>query len=1077
MIIESSHPLNVCRASAGTGKTFTLAAYYVGLLLSGESYRSILAVTFTNKATAEMRERIIHYLFGIAEGGEDAFLARAKEFMIRDTQLSDADLRLRADKCFREMLLDFDNVQVQTIDAFLQSLLSGIAGVLRMSTGLNTELDIDHIISTAVDQLLTTYLTDDVRELLEQYLNVQLENERSWDVRNAIRSMAKELYNEEVQALDAQGKVEFDAARIAAYRERLTQRWQSNPQRQEIADLIEPLRNNDYLLMKNGKAFSGVVNRLLASIDQPDKMPNKDLYRGLTDTQYAKAAEGAWKELPQADVQAVVRATDLGIELRREYFTYKLTIAFSHEMQLMSALRERINDILAQQNSALLAQTANKLCEALHGGDADFILEKAGIRYRHVLIDEFQDTSTLQWQVFRRLLDDLLATEGNTLLVVGDIKQSIYRWRNGDWHIMALLGTPEGDYSEYCNHDFQNLTRNYRSRENVVRFNLSVFRHIVDNAPEHLHELYKTIYDEGYKANGEDNLQNYYLADKKPGGYVRFRAFAVRKKPKDEVDEMLSLTPHEVMTYDMFDTMEELLGRGAHASDFMVLVRRNVEAREVAEMHSMLHALYPERYPLLARTRFVSSDSYVLEASRDVQLVIRALRYISDRDPVAARFIVQATKRELSLLDNITTSLPLYEAVSEIIRVLLCDDKGLYHGTETTYLDSLLDRTRDFVTRYGSHFGDFLDYWEDTLRTKSIASPADNAVRIMTVHSSKGLEAQTLFVPFCDWAREVGRFHPNVWCEARPEELAQEIGYVPITEGAQMAESMYRFEYEREHVNMLIDNLNMLYVALTRARENLYVSSYFNVKDGALGSNDHVGQYLLEATSLTDEIVQTDVLKTQYDLPFAEYENGSPVIADATTETETDEHELLFCSSSDQVRFVQSQDSLLYTEYGEEAERRAARIDIGNICHEVFARLTEKISSRHEWQVQLNSILDDFETQGLIESHEVRKDVYFLVSKAWNDPQMQHWFRTPYTVDAEQAVYMEGHEYRPDRVMVDHEAGKAIIIDYKFGAHNDKYLDQVRLYMRAMQLMGYNDVEGYLWFARTGELLPVTNNL
>lgn len=1062
--------MNVCRASAGTGKTFTLAAYYVGLLLSGESYRSILAVTFTNKATAEMRERIIHYLQGIAQGGEDEFLCRAKEFMIRNSHLSDAELRSRADRCFREMLLDYDNVQVQTIDAFLQTLLSGIAGVLHLSTGLNTELDIDHIITCAVDELLTTYMTDEVRHLLEDYLNVQLDRERQWDVRNAIRAMAKELYNEAVQSLDAQGRVEFDAGRIAAYREHLTARWENHPGRKEIAGLITPLQMRDYTPLKNGKALQSAVNRLAASIDQPDKQPAKDLFRGLTDIQYEKAASGAWRELPDEDVQAVVRATDLGKQLRRDYFTYTLTIAFSHEMQLMSALRERINEILAEQNSALLAQTANRLCRALHTGDADFILEKAGIRYKHVLIDEFQDTSTLQWAVFRSLLDDLLASAGNTLLIVGDIKQSIYRWRNGDWHIMALLGSPKDEYRPYYNSDFPNLTRNYRSREKVVQFNLSLFRYIVDHAPEPMQSLYRQIYDEGYLTDGKENLNDYYRVDKKSGGFVRFRAFAVRKRDKEELPDEPMLTPHEVMTYDMFDTMEELLRGGARASDLMVLVRRNQEAREVTEYHARLDE---QTYPLLAKTRFVSSDSYVLEASRDVQIVIRALRYIVDRDAVAACFIVQATGRDISCLDTISPAIPLYEAVSEIIRVLLCDAEGLYHGTETAYLNALLDNTRAYVTRYGSHMHDFLDYWEDTLHTKAVATAPDNAVRIMTVHSSKGLEAQTLFVPFCNWEREVGHFHSTVWCQAKPDEVAEEVKFVPITEGNAMAESEYDYEYHQEHVNLLVDNLNMLYVALTRARDNLYISSAFAVKDEALGTNDHVGRYLLESLDMCDRIVQTNMLKTSYDLPFAEYENGQLVIASADEEDAVEESELTLCSNSDRVRFVQSQDSLLYTEYGEEAERRAARIDIGNICHEVFARLTEKIASRHDWQEQLNAILDDFETQGLIESEAQRKDAYFLVSKAWNDPQMQQWFRTPYVVEAEQALYMDGHEYRPDRVMIDKTAGKAIIVDYKFGGHNDKYFDQVRLYMRAMNLMGYNDVEGYLWYARTGELVKV----
>ncbi|MCR5049726.1 MAG: UvrD-helicase domain-containing protein [Paludibacteraceae bacterium] len=1068
-LIDLKHPLNVCRASAGTGKTFTLAAYYVGLLLSGESFRSILAVTFTNKATAEMRERIIQYLYGIAYKEENSFFQTAKKFMIRDMQLSDAELRSRAERCFREMLLDYDNVQVQTIDSFLQSLQSGIAGVLHLSTGMNTELDINHVISTAVEQLLTTHLTDNIRELMDKYLNVQLDKDNRWDVRNAICAMAKELYNESVQSLDSQGKVVFDAGQIEAYREKLKTNWENNPRRKELSALVLPFKNKEFTGANSGY-LKTAIDYLTASLEDPEKVEKKYLFRGLTDTQYEKASAGKWTELPQDAVQAIVQATDLGKQLCSDYYTYTLTVEFSHEMQLMSALRERINDILAQQDSVFLAETANRLCRALHSGDADFILEKAGVRYKHVLMDEFQDTSKLQWSVFRRLLDDVLATYGNTLLVVGDIKQSIYRWRNGDWHIMAELGKPNGAYADYNNAKFKNLSRSFRSCENVVRFNLSLFRHVVLSSSEQSQELFKTIYDEGFQ---ENNLDDYYQTEKKSGGYVRFRAFAKKSKEKGDESDASSYNPQEVMTYDMFDAMENLLQNGAHASDLMVLVRRNKEAMFITGMKSQLSE---SDYPFLSRTRFVSSDSYLLDASRDVLTVISALQYMTTKDVLAARMIAENTQRDVSLLQTISTSIPLYEMVSEIIRLLLCNEQGLYHGTETAYLDAFLDQTRTYVTRYGSCLKEFLEYWEDTLHSKAISTSADNAVRIMTVHSSKGLEAQTLFVPFCDWTREVGQIHPKVWCEGKPQDMAEKIGFVPIQEGSKMEKSEYSAEYQEEHINMAIDNLNMLYVALTRARDNLYVSSCFSLnKDNKLGKNDHVGTYLLENTGLTTQIQHPDELDSVWDMPYAEYAiGGKPVIAGEKEESTENEIELQLCSNSDRVCFVQSQDSLLYTDYGEEAERRAARIEIGNICHEVFARLTEKIVSHHDWQVQLNAILDDFETQGLIESPDQRKDVFFLVSKAWNDPLMQKWFRTPFVVEAEQALYMDGKEYRPDRVMVDKTAGKAIVVDYKFGARrDDKYSDQVRLYMRAMRLMNYDNVEGYLWYARTGELIEV----
>ena len=220
-LIDIQHPMTICSASAGTGKTFTLAAYYVGLLLSGEDYRSILAITFTNKATAEMSERIVKNLYDISRGEAKDFLPYARRFMIRNRQATDAALAQRAGECFRKMLLDYDNVHVMTIDSFLQTLLGGLASVLHRSVGLSTELDIDHVVEQAVDQLLTTEMTAADREIVEDYMQLKLDQESQWDVRKSLCGMVKELYNESVQVLDADGQILFDADAIARRREAL----------------------------------------------------------------------------------------------------------------------------------------------------------------------------------------------------------------------------------------------------------------------------------------------------------------------------------------------------------------------------------------------------------------------------------------------------------------------------------------------------------------------------------------------------------------------------------------------------------------------------------------------------------------------------------------------------------------------------------------------------------------------------------------------------------------------------------------------------------------------------------------
>ena len=1013
-LIDIRRPVTVCRASAGTGKTYTLAAYYVGLLLSGEDYRSILAITFTNKATAEMSERIIGYLHEIAEGGAKDFLSYARRFMIRDQGASDEVLCRRAGECFEKMLLDYDNVQIQTIDSFLQTLLSGLAGVLKMSAGLSTELDIDHVIRTAVEQLLTTDMTASDRTIIEDYMRLKLDQESQWDVRESLCGMAKELYNESVQMLDEEGLIIFDGPSIVRRRKAIEEQWKTD---KDLARLKEILSRCEPKADTYNRYTKAAYERLVRSVEAPDKVPVKDRFRGVSEKYCCDELMG--------------QATAIAEPLGRRYNTLSLTIRFSRDLELMSSLQHLIQRNLAEANCALLARTAGTLSKALRDGDAEFILEKAGIRYHHVLMDEFQDTSQLQWSVIRRLLMDVLAGAGNTLLIVGDIKQSIYRWRNGDWHIMEGLtndglSRSQGELNDgLINEKFTSLTRNFRSSEEVVRFNLSLFDHIIKSSGD---ELTAKIYGEGYE---EGKLAEFYQAKKK-GGYVRFHAIP-NGKPAD-------------LAMEMFEQMEDLLSRGVRAEEMMVLVREKKEAMRVTEMHADLDEA---QFPHLSQVKIVSADSFLLEASTDVQLVIAGLKSLTSGG-VEERYIEMMTGRpELlkALKERLNGDTPLYEAVSETIAILLTDEKGQYHGSQTAYLNALLDRTRAYVSAYGSNIKEFLKYWDDTMHAKPIPASSTNAIRILTVHASKGLQSQTLFVPFCTWTKEAGRHQPKIWCKADGEK-----DFVPIQDGTEMELSNYAPFREEEHLNMRIDNLNMLYVALTRAEDNLFVSTSYPVnKDGKKGACNHVGQYILDFVGGDD------------------WEAGEVKVNDGMSRSQSELNGELMAelwADSGQVRFVQSQEGAMYTAYGDESYRRTAKMEEGTLCHDIFAHIRKAD--------ELDAVLRDFETRGLIASEEQREKLRGLISSAWKgNDEMRDWFTAPWELRLEEAIYIDQRELRPDRVMINPETKEAVVLDYKFGGWEKQYIHQVQEYMEALRRMGYSPVRGYLWFAKENRLVKV----
>ena len=1087
MAIDYQHPMNVCRASAGTGKTFTLAAYYVGLLLSGESYRNILAVTFTNKATAEMKERILGYLYGIATGtGDEAFLKKALElsgqWSVDSGQWSvdsgQRSVRARAEQCFREMLLDYDNVQVSTIDSFLQTLLAGMAKMLGKAAGFRVELNLKQVITKAVDRLLTTDMSPALQQIMGEYLQEQLRQEERWDIRQTLITLALDLYNEQVQMLVSDGKVELDEKTISAYKRSLD-RWAQLPEMQNLQNMVARAKTANEALAKPDKQVGDAVVRIERSLAGDKTLPSKDWFRWLTENKLAKTAD-----------PLLLSINEQAARCGKIYRECMLTRSCLNDMRLMRSLLQEIETCLQDENRMLLAKTANTLRNALKEGDADFVLEKAGIRYKHIMIDEFQDTSTLQWQVFRPLIADVLAGEGHTLLIVGDIKQSIYRWRNGDWHIMAELGTESDSFQAYYNKDFAPLVKNFRSRRNVVQFNLQTMMRVCEL--NDANRRVKALYDEGYGSgqwsvvssqwsvvsgqNAAENLSDFYNT-KNDGGFVRLRVYPQCRASKKETASLAEQTlqkervQQDILT-DMFATIRQLLDKGERASDIMILVRINAIAQQVVDF-------YNSQVDWHEQVRIVSADNFHIDQSQSVQMIINALLATDPAQNIARRYVDlhlpenHPAKANLQEQLVATNDLPLYEQVQAIVRMLLCDEEGMFLGNDLAYVNCFMDKLMNYVATEGANRQAFLQYWADMMHTDSISAPDTNAMRIMTVHSSKGLESKTLFIPFCNWAVVDNTKHPNLWCEAcvEPQGNVKRLKQVPVPWKQAMEGTDYEAAYFAEAEAQRVDNLNLLYVALTRAADNLYLYTDYPVQKTEVEIDHHVGTLLMNAYGLKEAVLEAFENYSDATQPcFVEYTLGEePYIHRPKQEQKADlfsfrcaeELPAAMQSNDDQVRFRQSQESMLYGLFGEEkAEQMIAHINIGSLCHDILAH----IETREDQQAVVNQYMQ----RGVIESEEQRREVESLLNLAWENPQMCEWFDGSWDLLREQAMMVNGEEKRPDRVMLKDE--KAIVLDYKFGAPNPKYHRQVQEYMEVMRLLGYREVEGYLWYAQQAEL-------
>ena len=1062
--------LTICNASAGSGKTFTLAAFYVACLMENPSigsYRSVLAVTFTNKATAEMKDRILTHLYALGQGFEDThFLGKVQEVLgSRGCKMSETEIRDKASLLFEDMLVHYDEIQVTTIDSFLQLLLTGLAQSIGLSANFAVELDVNHVITTAVDQLLSTHIDEQegLADAISNYLTEQLNDEAGWDIRRTLRNLAAELFKEAVQ--EHSDDSDFDRERIRKFKEAVS--WTKTPAAQTIRETYEALnqQRSKVLAMTGGRNYNAFLGRVEPMV-KGRKLSEKD--GGLGERDAARLEKGGELEYLLRTLNA------LFLQEKPKYMRWYYTTEHLNDMMLLAYLRNRIQANLKDANSVLLAETAHKLASALRPGDADFILEKAGIRFRHILLDEFQDTSDLQWDNFRRLIEEILAG-GGTTLIVGDTKQSIYRWRNGNRHIMDSLDTTYRDFSE-----LRSLRRNFRSCREVVKFNLRMFRTIPSMMQTCSGEPI-TLYEEGFT---DENLGDYYLSDAHEGGYVSFRAYPYNRGAHALVREKIVM--------NMFGQMEDLLGQGVEGKDMLILIRSRHDAEPIINLFRHLRQ-EAEMFPCLSRCELVSADSFSLDGSRAVNVAISGLKYILRQDSVARAYIrFCRPEANLEALGMVKRNMPLTEMLEEVIRLCLCPN-GAFEGEDILYLNSLQDKVRDYVGKYGANVEEFLTYWDDTMHAETIGAAETSAIRLMTIHKAKGLEAKNVFIPFCNWEMVKKNSHGQLlWCTPaiQPDDADAQLSLVPVSRQQSMQSAGYSEEYEAEHDEEIIDNLNLLYVALTRAAERLFISADLPADASEESKRaDNAGSLLLHACGLAESFADENEDSAKYtagEICVSQpKECHGQTLPQPFSFKDAEVLDATYHQEPTRIEFRQSQDSFQYTMYGtEQGQANLDRRAFGNICHDILARVLK--------QEDVPQIIDIFVRQGIIRDEVVRAQVESAINRAWEHEKMRDWFSGRYRLLREETILLperlreqftreerslnhdaeEVTEQRPDRVMT--LADTAIVLDYKFGAMNERiYFPQVRRYMLLMHELGFTHVEGYIWAAENNELIPI----
>lgn len=1055
--------LTICTASAGTGKTYTLTARYIALLMDSagdREYRHILAVTFTNKATAEMKQRILFQLHEIAANSQPGkFIASVRKYM--KCSITDDEMAAKANQLYHNILDDYDNMKVSTIDSFLQQLISGMAMMMNIGADFSVELDSDHVIAQAVDEIMTSHIKDnpDTVDVLERYLNDRMDDEKGWDVRKNIVKMSKELLKEAV--LSNEKKIESDAGKIASYKKQLN--WMDKPAVKEMRMLYGRVKdcegNNE---IESGSNYYKFIERMRQSLENKAKKDKR--WKALNGKYLADLPGKKFNcsaERRAEIMNALNRMHELCPECEQAYLVSEITSKYLNDMSMMSFVRARIKQNLDEANTILLARTAYVLASALKPGDADFILEKAGIRYRHIMIDEFQDTSVMQWEVFRQLFNEVLAS-GGTALIVGDMKQSIYRWRNGDYRIMQDLVKRNPD-------SVSPLRTNFRSQARIVDFNYHFFEFLLSDYAKDYSDLYK---EKGKRE--EFRLDKFCDKAAADAGFVRVRAYPYLKSGNKNDAEQYLTRPNvkQQIINDLFSDIKVLTEAGASPDEMLILVRRKKEAQNIVDMYgsSSLEA---------EGIRLCSNDSFVLESSRSVQTVVSVLKAIGRGDKVAEAYVKMGVRKQEEKGEEKAECLT--ELVERVIRELLIDSEGNLIYNDAAYLNYLVDEVESYVSKYGSNVKGFLKYWDDKLHEKAISTSADNGVRIMTIHSAKGLENKYVFIPFCDWDMEADKNDTKLWCEAPKVKGINMVGPIPAAQMSDMRKTKeYAAAYDAEHEAQKVDNMNLLYVAMTRACDHLYIN--IDAKNDMNPDNPaNVGDLLLgylkdeKAANADGTVMETFRLKSKdYKLGdadvYAEFAVGNPAIQEAKDDEDGEkakERHYRYCSDSSVVRFRQSQESFLFMRRGaEQTEEMMRRIAAGNLRHDIYAQIMTTADAP--------KVIERFYSKGLIETRAEADAIAAELEHAWHNEKMADWFSGRWQVMREMGIIDKNGELRPDRVMI--LDNKAVVLDFKFGKQNHaRYSEQVEKYMERLRKMGYEEVEGYLWYGFDNELIPIEN--
>ena len=1033
-------------SSAGSGKTYTLVKEYLKLILRSDysgAYKKVLAITFTNAAAAEMKERVLKQLKEFSIGQGSMFYDLSQEMELEKDVLSK-----RADRVFKDILHHYSDIHISTIDSFVHGIIRSFARDLQLDPEFEIELDGERVLEESIDQIFERVGNDkELTELLLRYIRSQIDDEKTWDVRTALLSFGRLILKEESsKELEKLSELTFEDFKLLSNKiGKKISGFEKKVQDMARDSLLfienQGIEHSDfsgayfpkYLLrlkdFKNGGPYKNLIpgKSILSVVDDP----NKNYYPAKVDAATKQSIDNI-----KEDLNGIIKFF-LDLSESEEIAEYNTLLKIRSNIYNLSLLNEieKESKLWKEEHKTLLISDFNDMINKIVlNNPAPYIYEKIGERFNHILIDEFQDTSTKQWSNFLPLIENSLA-KNQFNLIVGDAKQAIYRWRNGD--VMQFVNLPKIDpksgrhISQHlfdANHKKEVLRDNYRSTSEVVEFN---------------NTLYKALSEkEGISKVYEDLKQN---PKRKSKGYVKVEPFI----KNDETD----------FRSDILNQIEETIristDLGYQAKDIGILVRKKKHGQEIAE-----HLIENGISVLSSESLKVDSDpgvqilsgflEYLLNSDHQEAKVkiFRGLKLLNEEFDLTAMLLKYKVKKGKvytidfeAFLENhfpeISKSKILTRGIYSIVEFLMNQFK--LNEKSNLFLETYLDFVYDLSEKKKMNLGDVVKTWNRKKEKLFLQSNYSNdSVNVMTVHNSKGLQFPVVIYPIYFSEKSPSKI---IWLKEGKESSGLPAAAIEYRKPGQAP--MSGEFYDEENLDV-IDNLNIHYVATTRAEDHLYVFPAGNIP--AQGKSNDLTEFL-------------DIVNVE----FEDYRIDDIIEIGSREEADNSEEE------SQEKNVVELNSYNLFEQFdlslGAPREWNIAdnEKDYGLIIHEI-------LSGANTYEDALDRLTRK-EVSGQINSEfgfNLRKDL----KRFFEWESIQKWFDENISSKNEKGIIdQEGKLHIPDKVVYFED--RIELIDFKTGSEEEKHKKQILRYKDLIESIEDRPIEAFLVYIKNQRIVPV----